>query len=132
MASALVLALEALFFIITLFGSAVAIYELRRARKMLSDNSLKGVITWMIYSSFILSAIAFAAAANFIVSLQPDLAEWLIGEKAVTFLFGLIWLSIACNIVIAMKMKEVGAMFGFKETGEKELKIVNLFTPKKK
>ncbi len=132
MANEFVLAFEALFFIVSIIGSAVAIYELRRSRQILSDVLFKKVITWLMYSSFLLAILAAVIALNFFISFAPDLADIQDSTVYLIVLFVLVWLAIASNIIIAMHIKEIGKTFGFGHTEEKELMIETLFQGKKK
>lgn len=131
MASELVIVLEAIFFVISIVGSATAIYMLRRARKALSDALMVQVISWIMYSSFLLAIISAVIAINFLVSVSPDLFTEFDQSKYVTVLFVLIWLTIMCNIAIAMKVKEIGKTFGFKDVPDKELFLERIFQRKK-
>ncbi|HLC47942.1 MAG TPA: hypothetical protein VJI13_02610 [Candidatus Norongarragalinales archaeon] len=132
MVSSFVIALEAVFFVISILGSAVAIYELKRARKALSDALLTQVISWIMYSSFLLAIISAVVAINFLVSVSPEIFVPFDDSNYVTILFGLIWLTILCNIAIAMKIKAIGKTFGFKEQPDRELFFYKFFERKKK
>ncbi|MEK6954575.1 MAG: hypothetical protein AABX01_06190 [Candidatus Micrarchaeota archaeon] len=131
MVSIFVLGLEAAFFAVSVIGSAVAIYELRGARAALSDELLKKVITWIMYSSFLLAILSGIVAVNFLSSFSPDLFLPISETTYVTALFVLIWLAIICNIAIAMKIKDIGKAFGFKETNHKELFFMKYFEKRK-
>ncbi|MFH1750409.1 MAG: hypothetical protein ABH863_01900 [Candidatus Micrarchaeota archaeon] len=131
MVSSYVIALEAVFFIVSVIGSATAIYELRRARKALSDSLLQQAITWIMYSSFLLATISAVVAVNFLVSVSPDIFLPIGDSTYITALFVLIWLTIICNIAVAMKVKDVGKAFGFKDVPDKDLFIERIFQRKK-
>jgi hypothetical protein len=130
MASAVVISLEIAFFVISMLGSAVAIYELRRARKILSDVLFKKVITWIIYSSFLLAMLSGIVAINFLISFYPEMESVIETYNFTSILFILIWVTIICNIRIAMYVKEIGKTFGFGETNDKELLVETIFNRK--
>ena len=123
--------MEAAFFVVSVMVSAIAIYELRRARNMLSDALLKNVLKWMTYSTFALAIISFLVGINFIVSVSPEFSVLLSEYNHLTLINIFIWVAIACNIMVAMKFKEIAKTFGFKESKEAELGIMNFFFGKK-
>ncbi|MFH0970981.1 MAG: hypothetical protein ABIG96_01755 [Candidatus Micrarchaeota archaeon] len=121
MASVFLIILEAAFFVISIFATAIAIFLLRRARDALSDDLLKRAITWMIYSSFTLAMISLLVGFNFLVAINSDFAGMLEQYQYVTLTNIAIWVSIACNIMIALLVSQVGKAFGFKDSGSREL-----------
>ncbi len=121
MPSTFVVALVEAFFIVSVIASAIAIYELNKARKVLSETLLKKAISWMINASFILAVMSAAVGVNYMLPLVPELASILQEYHFITAINVLIWLAIACNIMAALSIREIGKTFGFKEDNSAEM-----------